>query len=792
MKFIFFLLAVLVALAMVVCIVVSRRKKSNISKYISYIHIITFVSIVIYLISINTENETVAYILNSLYYVFIDWLFLAFADFMIAFTETPFDSPLTKMFRTDFRILAIADSLLLLSTFYTKIAFTLTKNVVDGKVYSWIEKIDLGYYVHSIFNYAIAFGIGVFFVKKIYSSARFYKRRYFIIFTCFFILMLSNSLFVYVIKTPFRFSIISYAIVACAINYIAFEIIPRDRDSKIKTLISEYISNSVICFDMNGNCIFMNHYAKKIFRNKQKCYEKFKEYNSQGSDIVNRKEYIEVDGQIRTFNVISHRLRDKLNRRIGTYMTLSDISDEIERYDREKYRSTHDLLTNVYNRNTFFKEAEALIRISPNIQRYFIVSNIKNFKIINDVFDSRFGDEILKTQANILTEVQKDDCIIGRISGDKFAMLIQKELFDLTFLTSKLSQLQDFIDKSDKNYRIQILLGIYEIFDPYENVFTMYDKANLAIKNIKDSYEKIVSFYDTSIMEQLVYEKKIIGMFDKAISERQFCMYLQPQISSTSKKAVGAEALVRWITPEKEMIPPSQFVPILENSGYIYQLDKFIWEEAARKLSEWKNRNIDLYIAINISAKDFYYLDLYKIFTSLVEKYKIAPQKLKLEITETVLMHDIKNHVNVLAKLQAYGFFIEMDDFGSGYSSLSMLKNIKMDVLKIDMAFLKKTEFLNQNKTNEATERKYMRSKTIVKSIIQMAKKLGMTVVTEGVEEEEHVKFLTESGCDIFQGYLFSKPISVNEFVSKYITKLESHSLESHSNMNLVEENLEK
>ena len=199
---------------------------------------------------------------------------------------------------------------------------------------------------------------------------------------------------------------------------------------------------------------------------------------------------------------------------------------------------------------------------------------------------------------------------------------------------------------------------------------------------------------------------------------------------------------------------------MLEDNGQIYRLDQFIWEQAAQTIQRWQAQKIDLSIAVNVSANDFYHLDLFKHFTALVKKYGIPPQKLKLEITETVLIHDLTLHKQTLTKLQDFGFIIEMDDFGSGYSSLMVLKNIDVDILKIDMAFLSKTEHEE-------------RSKKILQYVIKMAQKLGIKIIVEGVETLEQAKFLKKLHCDFFQGYLYSKPVSMEEFERKFLQQFQ-------------------
>jgi len=213
---------------------------------------------------------------------------------------------------------------------------------------------------------------------------------------------------------------------------------------------------------------------------------------------------------------------------------------------------------------------------------------------------------------------------------------------------------------------------------------------------------------------------------------------------------------VRWMHPVKGRIMPDDFIPIFERNGLIVDVDRFIWESACRQLRQWQDEGKDdVYISVNLSSKDFYYLNIFKVFAELVNMYGIEPKKLKLEITETAVMMDFARQLELINKLRDFGFIVEMDDFGSGYSSLNMLKDIHVDVLKLDMAFLKK---------NQDTER----GKTILRMIIGLSKQLGIQVLSEGVETLEQAQFLREMGCDMFQGYYFAKPMEVSEFEKIY------------------------
>lgn len=346
--------------------------------------------------------------------------------------------------------------------------------------------------------------------------------------------------------------------------------------------------------------------------------------------------------------------------------------------------------------------------------------------------------------------------ICGRIQNDRFAVCMPKDGFKNEIMQNSIVSMQDRFNNA--SFKIRVVVGVYDIEDVDEPVSNMCDKAFIASETIKNNYETNIAYYDDKLLKRTLEERRVIGEFEGALERKEFKMFLQPQVN-THGKTYGAEALVRWQHPDRGLLSPFFFIDILETTGLIYKLDMYMWECAAAKLSEWKKKgDMVHYISVNISTKDFYLIDVYEVITSIVKKYDIEPKMLKLEITETALMSDLKKNMEVIKNLRDYGFKIEIDDFGSGYSSLNMLKDISADVLKIDMAFLRATE-------NE------VKGQDILETIISLGGKLGMEVITEGVETDKQLLMLTEMGCHIFQGYYFSKPIPVEEFEQKYMNE---------------------
>jgi EAL domain-containing protein (putative c-di-GMP-specific phosphodiesterase class I) len=283
----------------------------------------------------------------------------------------------------------------------------------------------------------------------------------------------------------------------------------------------------------------------------------------------------------------------------------------------------------------------------------------------------------------------------------------------------------------------------------------MCGRANSALRTIREDLTRIVAYFNYAVFQKILFEQAVLGSFDEAMESGQFKMYLQPQVTKDGN-VIGAEALARWQRPDGTMVMPGDFIETLETAGLIHKLDSYIWELAVCKLREWKHTEFkDLHISINISPKDMELMDVFKVITDLVHKYDVDPSRLHLEITESFIIKNPSVVNNLIMRLKEAGFLIEIDDFGSGYSSLNMLKDINADVIKIDTGFLSKS--LNED-----------RGEIILDSIIFMAKRLGIGTVTEGVETPNQFAMLNAMGCDVYQGYLFSKPVSVKEFENKY------------------------
>lgn len=435
---------------------------------------------------------------------------------------------------------------------------------------------------------------------------------------------------------------------------------------------------------------------------------------------------------------------------LGSY--LGTTRENAAVYAKLEYRLNYDSLTKAYNRYGFYKNAQKLIKEHTDTEYCLILSDIKSFKLINEIYGENIADKILIDEVNIIRQKMKGNSVLGRLNGDIIAMVIPKEYLSEKEFSDMIKLLSDRY--SNKNFRLHIYLGVYYIKDVNETIRQMVDKVSLVIMKSKGNMSNYILYYDENSYRNDIFKQQLIGEFETALNENQFCMYLQPQTDKDGNM-LGAEALIRWNHPNMGLIMPGAFIECFEDAGLIYRLDNYIWEEAAKQLKIWKDSGYNYYISVNISAKDFYHIDVYQTFKNLVSKYGIDTDKLHIEITETALSEDKQAAHKTIERLHDEGFIIEIDDFGSGYSSFNFLKDVCADVIKIDRVFLKKSNHEE-------------RGEQILRSIISLSHDIGMDVITEGVENVDQLSMLAKMNCDWFQGYYFSKPITVGDFEEKY------------------------
>ena len=423
----------------------------------------------------------------------------------------------------------------------------------------------------------------------------------------------------------------------------------------------------------------------------------------------------------------------------------------------------HDSLTNLFNKKTFCRKTAEMIASRPDTEFEIMRFNIARFKVINDLFGEKIGDRLLQYVAHFLKSIRLDGCVYGRLYADNFILCYPTKGEIRQHL---IHSLQMLAESFALDYRIEFYFGVYTIKDKALSVTTMLDRAAMGLARAAHNGLVVCGEYDDDMRECIVNEQVIVNNMKGSLQRGEFQVYLQPKYELMGEQIVGAEALVRWQHPQLGFISPARFIPIFERNGFIYQLDKYVWEKTCQLLKD----DIDhgrpvLPISINVSRIDLYSPNIVKVFEELIDKYDIPPKLLELELTESAYVDNPQQIIEIAKELQAGGFPILMDDFGSGYSSLNMLKDMPVDILKIDLKFLSDTQGDDQG-----------RGSNILKSVVRMAKWLDVPVIAEGVETQAQVDFLRTIGCECVQGYFYSKPVPIEAY-EELVTK--DHDLNS-------------
>ncbi len=736
----------------------TSKKNHRLAPIVSSILWAGFSMVFFYIFAIMIEIQQLALFAYCAYYISVGWLLFFLLYFSLEYTG----NFLEEFVRKDFMAILLGiDSLTLVWNFFSKKMFDVRWEQVLGNesVYKPVLK-DL-FYVHYTFMLLIAVICLIGLFHRFFTAPAFYRIKYLFMAVIFGIMMILN---IRGFEDPVDFSIIAYVAEIICIYYCAFVYTPQRLLPKTLSRVTENMTVGVLALDLEGRKIYNNRiaedYLDPVFPLVDEEGTNLESWCKAQSKKASREAEIEETfykgKEALSFKIQLQRVEDSKKQLQGCYFIIQDRTEEINELKKKQHLATHDRLTDLYIKEHFYEQTEKYVKSHPEEELYIVCTDIKDFKLINDFFGSRMGDAVLQNYADKIRKNEDKMITYGRLGNDNYAVLMKKEDFKEEHFDLTTHEAFAGSTYSEVAFQIIAYVGVYQVVERDLLVSVMCGRARMALNTIKGSRTQKVAYYDNVLRDNILYEQELSKELEEAITEEQLQMYLQPQ-AVADKTVIGAEALIRWNHPTRGTLGPDVFIPIFEKNGLITEVDKYIWEAACKQLRKWQDAGKkELYISVNISPKDFYFVDVYQTFVELLEKYQIHPKNLKLEITESALMMDFERHCELINKLRALGFVVEMDDFGSAYSSLNMLKDIEVDVLKLDMAFLRQS----QN-----TER----GQVILQMIIGLAKRLEIPVISEGVETAEQLQFLSELGCDVFQGFYLGRPMDVKQFESKYL-----------------------
>ncbi|MCR4584879.1 MAG: EAL domain-containing protein [Lachnospiraceae bacterium] len=754
----FSILYTVIVLALLRCTVSARRSNKGIGRFVALLDSAFIPPVIGNLIIITTYEENAARLGYYFYFLGMNLVMYALCRFTYAYCKgigTKHNTP-----RIVYLALTADSVQMLLNTVFGH-AFDVEPIDFEGMIYYRLVP-HLGQTVHRIVDYSIFAAIILIYVLIITKTPRIYREKFTVLLVSMLAIAVWQTVYIFS-RTPVDRSMIGYGVMGILIYFFAIKYRPlRFLDRMLSDIVSE-MPDALFVMSPEGNCMWANSEGRKFAGVKGSNYEDTSQFllGMFGESIKEkgswtRKATIGEGDDAKYYILRGESVTDDHGHTSGMYLRITDNTEEQRRILREMKEMGHDRLTGLYTWDRLYKGIETVLKENPDVAFNVIFVDVRNFKIVNDVFGNEFGDFAIKTIANWIRSHKCDKYVYGRLVGDTFGICMPCDSFDPEVYEEELKHFK--VRQMTIEHQLLIHLGVYEVNERNLDVSVMLDRAHLALGPIRDDYHTHVAYYDDKLRSKLLWNQEISAQLRDALENGEIQPYLQP-IADADGRIIGAEALARWIHPEKGFLSPAAFIPIFEENGMIVEVDKHIWRKTCEILSRWEEEGRNMFISVNISPKDFYFTNVYANIMELVMEYGIDQSKLRIEITETAMMGDSDStRLELLKDFRESGFTVEMDDFGSGYSSLNMLKDIPVDILKIDMKFLSETEEKG-------------RAEIILKNVVKMSQELGLVALTEGVETKEQFDMLSSMGCKLFQGYYFAKPIAVSEFENKYQKK---------------------
>ena len=736
----------LLIVALGVCSYLSHKSAKKIGRRVMWLNASLMLPVTGNLIIILSSDKALSTFGHFVYFLGMNVVMVALIRFTLSYCLLPENG--RGVWRT-VQGLLVADAIQLLLNPLFHHAFETEAVEVAGAAYYRLVP-HFGQAVHRIVCYGIFLAAVAIFLWKLITAPRLYFERYAVIFFSMVAIGIWETFYIFS-SSPIDRSMIGFGFFGILVYYFAIHYRPIRLLDKMLANVASEMFRGIFFFDAVGRCIWVNPVGMTFAGIDDGGYDAVPDrlaalFGDIRGDEWTRHEITREGGETRYFYLEKHSVADSRGKTAGTFLSVYDETEQQRALEQERYNAAHDALTGLYSREHLYKCIREMIDGDPDQTYMICYLDISDFKMVNDIFGREFGDYALQQVAESMKHAMEGKGICGRLSGDTFGMCLPRAQFSAEIAEKSLEHF--IVARGGAEYRLVIHQGVYEATERGMDVSVMFDRASLALDSIKDEYNVHLAFYDDVMRERVLWNQKISDELEQAIAQGQIRPYLQAIVDDEGR-AVGAEALVRWIHPREGFLAPYRFVPVFEQNGMIAQVDRHMWRCACEILSGWRDN--DLFISINVSPKDFYFMDVVEELTGLAEEYGVEPSRLRVEITETVMMSDETKRISILKALQARGFIVEMDDFGSGYSSLNMLKDMPVDLIKIDMVFLRKAE------DDE-------RAQMILDTIIGLTGRLRIPSLSEGVETEAQFQSLKRMGCKLFQGYYFAKPMPVEAF----------------------------
>ncbi len=745
----------MVFLALGVCAVIAARSRKPIGKSLALFLSALMPPLFGHILIIGSYTPTVAKVGYYFYFIGMDLVILSLLRFTLEYCSIVWTD---RRGRNAVNAVFVLDILQYAFNPFFSQAFDIEPIFVEGHPYYRLVPF-FGQTMHRLLDYVCLAAVIIIFIFRSLRTTRVYSEKYWVILASLLVSTVWQTSYIFS-RMPVDRSMLAMALTGLLIFYFSLYYRPMKLLDRLLANIASEMPDAMFFFDVNDKCIWANAPGIELTGIDGTSFDdapvKLAEMfgsSYRRTDAWNSRRILGENDERKYYILDNHFVTDDCNRPAGSFLSVRDVTDEQLSLQREIYSATHDKLTGLYTREYLYKRIAEAIHTNADTEYNVIFVDVKNFKIVNDIFSSKFGDYALQCIAEWISRDLSKKCMYGRLAGDTFGMLVPVEEFDHEQIEEDLTKF--VVSDGSVEYHILIHLGVYRIPDRDLEVSVMFDRAHLALSTIKDEYKTHIAYYDDKIRDKVLWDQHITSQLSEAISTMQLRPYLQPIVDSGGG-IVGAEALARWVHPTDGFLSPGLFIPVFEKNGMIVEVDKHMWRCSCEILSRWEKTRPELFISVNISPKDFYFMDVVEEISSLTTQYGVAPSRLRIEITETVMMNDSDDRVEILNRFRERGFIVEMDDFGSGYSSLNLLKDMPVDVLKIDMKFLGRSE----NGT---------KAQTILRNILNLSSDLGIASLTEGVETPEQYKMLAEMHCKLFQGYYFSKPVPVEDFEKIYL-----------------------